>query len=369
MQTKKWPTLYKQSSKAKTIEWTIETEDGKYRAIHGQTDGKKIIDEWTYCEPKNIGKANATTAIQQAEKEAEAKFQDKKKGQYRETVSESKVSAERFEVMLAEEFIEFEEDIEYPAVVQPKLDGIRCYSKGGKLTSREHNEFVSCPHISDFLTKHVPAPYILDGELYNHEYKSDFDSLVSLIKRENVSEKSLGQTAEKVQYWLYDYESSQPNYTDRDAWLQNTFPEATRPIFIKIIESVVVRNRGELDAAYQRFLAEGYEGCMVRWGKAGYENRRTKHLLKRKPHIDEEFDVVKVEEGKGKRKGTVGAIYCITQAGKEFKANVKGKREYIMHLWNIRDTLPGQRATIRYQNRTPDGIPRFGRMIAIRNYE
>jgi len=38
-------------------------------------------------------------------------------------------------------------------------------------------------------------------------------------------------------------------------------------------------------------------------------------------------------------------------------------------LWNQRDELVGQQATIKYFELTVDNVPRFLKVIAIRNYE
>ena len=65
-------TIYKRTETGKTQEWTIEVVGNKYRTISGQTDGKKVINEWTVVFGKNAGKANETTDKEQAMKEAEA---------------------------------------------------------------------------------------------------------------------------------------------------------------------------------------------------------------------------------------------------------------------------------------------------------
>ena len=55
--------------------------------------------------------------------------------------------------------------------------------------------------------------------------------------------------------------------------------------------------------------------------------------------------------------------------GKEFNSNVKGSFSYLTKLLEIADTLIGKDATIKYFNLTPDGVPRFPYVIAIRDYE
>ena len=78
----KLDTLYKKTTIGKTQTWTIEIVDDKYRTISGQSDGKKITNKWTICQPKNVGKKNATTGETQAIKQAEAKHKKKLESGY-----------------------------------------------------------------------------------------------------------------------------------------------------------------------------------------------------------------------------------------------------------------------------------------------
>ena len=55
--------------------------------------------------------------------------------------------------------------------------------------------------------------------------------------------------------------------------------------------------------------------------------------------------------------------------GKGFNSNVKGTFEYMAELLNKADELIGKEATVKYFNLTPDGVPRFPYVIAIRDYE
>ena len=90
----KLPKLYKQTTVGKTQTWEIEINDNKFRTISGQADGKKITNNWTVCEPKNVGKKNATTGAEQALKEAEAKHEKKLKAGYHLNVKN--ISKKRF---------------------------------------------------------------------------------------------------------------------------------------------------------------------------------------------------------------------------------------------------------------------------------
>ena len=53
----------------------MHIDGASFYAIKGLVDGKKTTDKPTKTIAKNVGRSNATTAEEQAELEAQAKFQ------------------------------------------------------------------------------------------------------------------------------------------------------------------------------------------------------------------------------------------------------------------------------------------------------
>ena len=84
---KNLPTLFSRTSTGAVQQWTVQIDGNKFRVESGQTDGKKVLSEWTVCEPKNVGRANATTAEEQAVCEAQSKWDKKVKLGYTTDVS------------------------------------------------------------------------------------------------------------------------------------------------------------------------------------------------------------------------------------------------------------------------------------------
>ena len=123
-----------------------------------------------------------------------------------------------------------------------------------------------------------------------------------------------------------------------------------------------------LDELYGQWQERGYEGQMIRLN-VPYENKRSKSLLKRKEFQDNEYEILGVEEGSGNRSGTVGYFNFVTPEGVAFKSNIKGNFEYLTELLENRESLIGKQATIKYFRLTPDGVPRFPYVVAIRDYE
>ena len=389
----KLPTLYKKTTIGKTQTWEIEVSGNKFRTISGQADGKKITNNWTVCQGKNVGKKNATTGEEQALKEAEAKHKKKLEAGYH--LNLKNISKKRFyEPMLAQDFKNKNRQSEVMADLQqvdggtvgtvfsqPKLDGIRCIAMREGLFTRTGKEITAVPHISEALEpffKLYPNA-TLDGELYNHAYKDDFNKIIHLVRKQNLTDEHLSESAEMIQYHIYDAPvigngkwamTEKDLYSDRTSKLDASFVnlKLEKQDCLVIVPTVEIHGREQLDRCYEDYIEAGYEGQMVRLD-GPYENKRSPKLLKRKEFVDEEYKILGYEEGEGNRAGTVKHFKFKNKDGKEFNSNVKGSFSYLTKLLEIADTLIGKDATIKYFNLTPDGVPRFPYVIAIRDYE
>jgi intein/homing endonuclease len=83
------------------------------------------LSEWTVCEPKNVGRANATTANEQAIGEAQAKWDKKVKLGYTTDVTKIDSSTSFVEPMLAKNYDDYRDkmDWEEGVFVQNKYNG------------------------------------------------------------------------------------------------------------------------------------------------------------------------------------------------------------------------------------------------------
>ena len=264
---------------------------------------------------------------------------------------------------------------------QPKLDGIRCIAMREGLFTRTGKEITAVPHISEALEpffKLYPNA-VLDGELYNHAYKDDFNKIIHLVRKQNLTDEHLAESAEMIQYHIYDAPvigngkwamTEKDLYSDRTSKLDASFVnlKLEKEDCLVIVPTVEIHGREQLDRCYEDYIEAGYEGQMVRLD-GPYENKRSPKLLKRKEFVDEEYKILGYEEGEGNRAGTVKHFKFKNKDGKEFNSNVKGSFSYLTKLLEIADTLIGKDATIKYFNLTPDGVPRFPYVIAIRDYE
>ena len=86
-----------------------------------------------------------------------------------------------YKPMLAHKFDNNRVDWSQPVYIQPKLDGVRClFTKDGAY-SRTGKKFMNLAHIELALIpffKQNPD-IVLDGELYNHKLKNDFEKIIS----------------------------------------------------------------------------------------------------------------------------------------------------------------------------------------------
>ena len=357
------PTLYKRTKSGKIQIWYMETEGNAHRAVSGQQDGKKVTSEWTYAEAKNVGRANATTPEEQALLEVESNYTKRLEGEYRRDISEIDVMT-RFLPMLATKWGDLKDKITETHVhIQPKLDGMRCIAMASGCWTRNGKEWMTVPHIKEALAPlFAENPgLVLDGELYNHQFHDDFNKISSLAKKTKPTVFDLAESAELIEYHVYDVASMSSDFSIRHEWIEQNLPN--HPALIKVETRLI--SISEVDEVSADFIEQGYEGSMVRLpGK--YENRRSKTLIKWKEFQDREWIITKIEEGRGNRAGMAARVFGVTDEGNEFSSGVIGNVPYCKWLLENKDQFIGKPGTFVFQNLTPDGIPRFTKFKTVR---
>jgi DNA ligase-1 len=366
------PTLYKKTSTGKVQTWRIDvetsTEDFTATIVttYGQLNGKMQVAREVIKEGKNIGKANETSVFEQARAEAASQYDQKLKKGYvlsPDAALEGKIDTNAItggiEPMLAHSYDKQGHKISFPAFVQPKLDGHRCIAivQDGKCTlwSRTRKPINSMPHIEKELEGLYPTDtVILDGELYNHDYREAFEKLTSKIKQ---STPQPGH--EVVQYWVYDVATNNTdNFSARKEQLDGLSSATVTGGSIVVVDTEEVQDAEEMQDIFGIYLAFGFEGLMLRNAKGLYKNKRSYDLQKVKVMVDDEFEVVGITEGKGKMAGK--AIFvCNNGDGKEFSVKMMGTLESLREYFKNPDEWIGKPLTVKYQNLSADGIPRF----------
>jgi len=125
------------------------------------------------------------------------------------------------------------------------------------------------------------------------------------------------------------------------------------------VSTILVDDEDELMVEFNRYLEAGYEGAIARNVDGEYVYKRSYDLLKIKEFLDSEFQVVGVEEGRGKLAGH--AIFvCQMQDGQQFRAKLKGEQGLLKQYFDRPDTAIGRMLTVKYQGLTnKNGVPRF----------
>lgn len=360
----KHPTLYKRTATGAVQTWWIEDETIQYRMCSGQLDGAITRSEWTTVAPKNVGRANETTEDQQCAFEIDAAYKKKLKAGYVKRLEDCKERV--FHVMLAHPLEEkrgvllkaFEDKVTVGS--QPKLDGIRCVSRRDGFLSRK-NTTLFYPHVREALSP-IFAQWpkvVIDGEIYNHEFRNDFEQIASMARRTKLSVEE-AQLIEQLEYHIYDIVEP-GEYARREEMLRTILDFSDSP-FLKLVPTTWVDDQKGLDVMYEHYLEQGYEGQMIRL-PGEYEQKRSSLLLKRKEFIDKEYVVIDIEEGVGNKAGMAGFVVLrLKKQGSEtFKAGLKFSREKCRELLVTKARYIGGEATIRFQNYTAKGVPRFPR--------
>jgi len=233
----------------------------------------------------------------------------------------------------------------------------RCIATSKGLFSRQGKPIISAPHVLEELKSifDKQPDLILDGELYSDRLSDNFNEIISLARKSKPEPEDLLKSKDYLQYWIYDLISDKP-YEKRHEELKSLVTESS---VIKLVETTKVSSKEELDKCYARYMEQGYEGQMIRISNKGYENKRTKQLIKRKEFKEEEFKLIDIVEGDGNRSGMAGNVLVETVTGKQFGAGIQGDREFFRELLKNKSDYIDTLVSIKYQNLTPDGIPRF----------
>lgn len=378
-----FPTLFGDASTGKRKVWHVEVAErdghGVIIVTHGYEDGKQQRNERVVTEGKNIGKKNATTPLTQAIAEAQSIWNKKKDGGYSAAgeepaggagVEESSGDADAPLPMLAHDYNKRGKDIKFPCYAQRKLDGVRCVAIAGKGLFSRNGKPLS-PHLEAIRAEvdRLSVGTMLDGELYSDTLT--FQEIVGLVKKETLK----GGDAERVaQIHLCVYDTVREGETNkqRKKWLEELFASNTFS-HLRLLPSVVCNSLGDAKFFHALYVAEGYEGLILRnvggLYKVGF---RSADLQKYKEFLDAEFSIVGFKAGDGVEKGCV-IWTCRTDTGLLFDCRPRGSHEERRTLFHRAvhraEDFVGKPLSVRFQEWTDDGKPRFPVGIAIRDYE
>ncbi len=349
-----FPTLHKVDSKGKVRVWSVSTEGGTYSVSHGLLNGA-LQETLVTCEAKNVGRSNETTAESQAISEAQGLWNKQKdrKGYTVELPTEAPNLP-----MLAHKYKDHSKKVKFPCVVSPKVDGLRLILsvQGGKVTttSRTGTTFTGLDHITSEYAGFDNI--VLDGELYSRTLT--FEQISSVVRKGDVNDPRMGS----IFFYAFDI-INEDTYHQRVIYLDTLVSGLANT---EVVPWYLVNSHEEIETKHKQFLAEGWEGTMVRNIDSLYQkNKRSYDLLKHKEFLDSEFEVIGWKSGKGKFENV--PTFLLRCDGGEFEAVPKGDQELREFYLENADSYIGQKATIRFFEYTADGIPRFPVLVDFRS--
>lgn len=270
-----------------------------------------------------------------------------------------------------------------PIFMQPKLDGVRCviqanvkrhilhpslndvsvvaYSRTGKEWKNIHHIL---KQLKPFFQKYPNV--ILDGELYNHDLRDDFETIISLVRRQKPDDIDMLESADLVQFHCYDI-------IDEELPFEHRIEFVTEALMllgdsIHTVDTVQIPNQLEAEEMHEVNMNSGFEGSILRTNDT-YACKRSHNLRKFKDFHDAEATLIAWVEGKGKRKGTVGKFIAVDADGNEFGMPVMDKFDYLQKNFRKMRNWVGKTATFTYFERTKANSYRHPLFKCIRNYE
>lgn len=416
MENKTFPSLYAVAKTGKVLKFTIEVNSnelghGEITQETGQVGGKMTPRGRTITKGKNIGKANETTPYEQACLEAESDWNKKLKEGYKtlqwlinkkgvDITSQGKLMHEddyakilfkelnithntdhndRTKPMLADKWKKHKTRVNYPVLVQPKYNGVRCklLIENGKpiLLSRE-GEVYSVPHITDYFNSLKIARLgrdsvfvselmastgtELDGEIYLHG--KALQDIVHLIKTPSL-------LSTELYYVVYDtaskYEQDQ-RIKDRDNLLLTVGVDTP----IRKSKERFCYNEKDVMEYFAECRKEGYEGSIVRQQNTKYYfGFRDKALLKIKETMSAEFRIIGTNFAKDDAPDEDFVWKCETPEGLHFEVKPHGTVAERINQYENRNDYIGKNLQLEFHEYTKDKIPFHITSVTVRDYE
>lgn len=411
-------TLYALNKDGSYQQWKVFTDGEKVIVEFGKLDGKLQYKE-TVCTPKNVGRANETTAEQQAELEAISKWEKQVRLGYVENMEDCEQGVDLLP-MLVHDYLKRGKALKLPCWILRKLDGLRLlvvFQNGEpKFISRGNKSYpIQGKLLEQLRSFHLTTGIKqLDGELYIHglplqkivslakrwrtqeeiqaeidkDYEADKKRRQAAIKAglatyKNFNKMDIPVDVEPVRddlryggYCSYDLEYHIFDIPSDKVWWDpetesgrcKDLMEANGAIaslmldHIKVVDAELAYTVDRCEESVGIFMSEGYEGTIMRNFCGKYEyGQRTSEALKWKKFNDAEVKVIDVE----KDKNDEGVLICVDKEGVVVKMKMKGTHEE--RSYDRMQEMIGKFVTFKYQARTEDNNYQFPVGICVRN--
>jgi ATP-dependent DNA ligase len=250
----------------------------------------------------------------------------------------------------------------YPCYIQPKLNGVRALYHNGVFQSRDEKLWRSnvLHHLLNDLSTLCLGDTILDGELYVHGWPLQRINGAIAVDRVTPSIDT-----PSVEYHIFDAVDPTQNFADRWLDLANTLDnQGLRKCCI--VPTAYVHSLSEVEQHFHHWVAQGYEGVMLR-PDGPYEYGETEHgtqkrsqtLWKYKEWDEDTFICVGVTEGIGKADIGIGAFECAFRNadGVAVRFYVGSGLSDAQRIHYAANPPIGKRINVRYLCLTEAGVP------------
>ena len=234
-------------------------------------------------------------------------------------------------------------------LVSEKLDGVRAVWDGRRLRFRSGKPI----HAPAWFVDALPAQP-LDGELWIG--RGSFERVSGIVRKEIPIDAEWRQ----VRYMVFELPGAPGSFRQRVDQISQLVHQANVP-WLQRIDQATVSDLNELQQWLATVLAAGGEGLMLHRADAVYETGRSDTLLKLKPWLDAEAEVIGHSAGKGRHTGRLGALQVRTPEGKTFLLGTGFSDAQRQNPPPI-----GARVTYRYRELTRTGLPRFASFLRVR---
>lgn len=341
------PRLFKPTKTGAIQICDISVDGASVLTTFGQLDGK-LQTSVDICTPKNVGRANATTAEQQAILEAQSKHAKKIKSGYSLTLSATPT------VQLPQKVKSYPENkhlVSFPCYATPKYNGVNgtywlLPDNTLKLTSRGGDELPPIPHLEPTILRMMEyfGTTCINGELYISG--ESLQNITSAVKKPKELSKSLV-------FIPFELPLVSAPYKDKASLLN------------KYIPVIYITREKMLEEFYTVTVEAGYEGIVIYNTDSIYQfNERSSTVLKYKPVLDAEYIIRSYNVDRNGHP----VFVCETQDGKQFKVKPKGtNEERLAIIANFDSMYKDQYYTIEYEMLSDAGIPLKGVGIGLRN--
>lgn len=349
-----FPTLYAKAKTGKIKEWVVTVEGSTIIVMHGQKDGKMTSQVTIITKGKNIGKANETTPEEQALSEALSKWNKQYDKDYRvsvEDIPESTLPP------LAKKYQDASAALGEEYDVLCKLDGVRCtmfYNDGDVIfQSRGGKPYPVIQEIVEELYEQMwqfHPKVVIDGELYCHGMH--LEDITSAVKKHN-------DDTPRIEFHVFDmHNPAYPERTWENRYLAYGAAFGTTGC-VQAVKATMVSTERSMIKLHDRFVAEGYEGVVLRKLDAKFVfGHRTTDFQKYKIRIDKEFKVLRFEIDKN----GCAIPWCATDERadddrEEFKAPLIGTRKYQQKIAKNQEKYINRWLKVEFESYSKYGVP------------